>query len=248
MKTNEPSRNRPPRRQRYDWPPEAERLARQKPRMHPSHLVQQLREMTDYPVDACWRFLKKFGIQRPTRYRSWSVRDPVKVLERSKQRRVGEIAKHFGVSDKAIYHIIAKNHRRVARRAEWFGLHLLARYLTVKPEKVRGWLASEMLRGVVEEHGQLRYTMISGAELIKFCKTYKEELLRQRIPEKRILFLVDYVIAGDVADDYTARSSKLEREAFERKEYLKPKPGNRRSGDDEEEDEEEDREDLASDA
>ena len=123
MKTNEPSRNRPPRRQRYDWPPEAERLARQKPRMHPSRLVQQLREMTDYPVDACWRFLKKFGIQRPTRYRSWSVRDQVKVLEMSEQRPVGEIAKHFGVSDKAIYHIIAKNHRRVARRAEWFGLH-----------------------------------------------------------------------------------------------------------------------------
>jgi len=119
----------------------------------------------------------------------------------------------------------------------------------VKPEKVRGWLASEMLRGVVEEHGQLRYTMISGAELIKFCKTYKEELLRQRIPEKRILFLVDYVIAGDVADDYTARSSKLERKAFERKEYLQPKPGNRRSGEeDDEEDEGKDDEDLASNA
>ena len=248
MKTNEPSRNRPPRRQRYDWPPEAERLARQKPRMHPSHLVQQLREMTDYPVDACWRFLKKFGIQRPTRYRSWSARDQAKVLEMSEQRPVGEIAKHFEVSDKAIYHIITKNHRRVARRAEWFGLHLLARYLTVKPEKVRTWLASEMLRGVVEEHGKLRYTMISGAELVKFCKTYKEELLRQRIPEKRILFLVDYVIAADVADDYTARSSKLEREAFERKEYLKPKPGSRRSGDEEDDDDEEDSEDLASDA
>jgi hypothetical protein len=208
--------------------------------MHPSRLVQQLQEMTDYPIDACWRFLKKFGIQRPTRYRSWSARDQAKVLEMSEQRPVGEIARHFGVSDKAIYHIIAKNHRSVARRAEWFGLHLLARYLTVKPEKVRTWLASEMLRGVVEEHGKLRYTMISGAELVKFCKTYKEELLRQRVPEKRILFLLDYVIAADVADDYTARSSKLERKAFERKEYLKPKPRNQGS------EEEDDGEDLAS--
>jgi hypothetical protein len=243
MKTNEPSRNRTPRSQRYDWPPEAERLAREKPRMHPSHLVQRLHDITGHPVDACWRFVQKFGIQRPTRYRSWSEKDQEKVLEMSELRPVPEIAKHFGVSAKAIYHVIGKNHRRVARRSEWFGLNALAKYLTVKPQKVRGWIASEMLRCVVEEHGKLRYTMISGAELVKFCKTYKEELLRQRIPEKRILFLLDYVIAADVADDYTARSSKLERKAFERKEYLKPKPRNQGS---EEEDEEEDGEDLAS--
>jgi hypothetical protein len=249
MKTNESPRSRPPLRcrRRYDWPPEAERLARQKPRIHPSHLVQQLHNITGHPVEACWRFVQKFGIQRPTRYRSWSGRDQGKVLEMSELRPVPEIAKHFGVSAKAIYHVVAKNHRRVARRSEWFGLNALAKYLTVKPEKVRGWIASEMLRCVVEEHGKLRYTLIAGAELVRFCKTYKEELLRQRIPEKRILFLVDYVIAADVADDYTARSSKLEREAFERKEYLKPKPGSRRSGD-EEDDDEEDSEDHASDA
>ncbi len=73
MKTNEPPRKRPTRRhQRYDWPLEAERLARQKPRIPPSHLIHQLKEMTGHPLDACWRFVAKFGIQRPTRYRSWS--------------------------------------------------------------------------------------------------------------------------------------------------------------------------------
>jgi hypothetical protein len=45
-------------------------------------------------------------------------------------------------------------------------------------------------------------------------------LLRQRIPEKRIQFLLDYVIAAEMPDDYTARSSKIERVAFERGEYL----------------------------
>jgi hypothetical protein len=50
------------------------------------------------------------------------------------------------------------------------------------------------------------------------------------------------VIAAEVPDDYTARSSKLEREAFERNEYVKRAPGRQalgNSSDDEEEDDEE---------
>jgi hypothetical protein len=224
MKTNEPPQSRPPlrRRQRYDWPPEAEKLARQKPRIHPSRLVEQLQEITGYPRDACWRFAQKFGIQRPTHYRSWPTHDQVKVQEMSEKRAIHEVAKHFGVSIKAIYHVLARNERKVSRRSEWFGLHAVARLLTVKPGRVLNWIVCGKLHAIVEQHGQIKYTMISGAELVKFCKEHMDELLRQRIPEKRILFLTDYVVAGDVADSYEARSAKLERQAIERGEYLRP--------------------------
>jgi hypothetical protein len=227
MKTNETPHPRPPlrRRQRYDWPPEAERLARRKPRIHPSRLVEQLQEMTDYPRDACWRFAQKFGVERPTHYRSWPTHDQAKVLEMSETRSITEIAKHFGVSIKAIYHVLAKNQRQVSRRSEWFGLHMVARLLTVKPGKVLNWVICGKLHAIVEQHGQITYTMVSGADLVKFCKEHMDELLRQRIPEKRILFLTDYVVAGDVADTYKARSAKLERKAVERGEYLKPDSG-----------------------
>jgi len=235
-------------RQSYDWPPEAEKLARQKPRIHPSNLIRQLRELTGFPLDACWRFVHKFGIQRPTRYRSWPQWEQEKVLEMSETRPVPEIARHFGVSSKAIYHVVANNQRQVSRRSEWFGLHAIARYLTVKPARVRSWIASEKLKCVVEAHGKLRYTMISGAELLRFCREHKAELLRQRIPEKRILFLVDYVIAADVPDNYTARSSKLERAAFERGEYLDRSSGKKESRAyvTDEDDEDEEDEELAS--
>jgi hypothetical protein len=221
MKTNEIPRDHPPhRRQRYEWPPEAERLARHKPRIPPSSLVQQLEQMTGYPRDACWRFAHKFGVKRPTRYRSWPQRDQAKVLEMSETRSIQEIARHFGVSIKAIYHVLAKNQRQVSRRSEWFGLNAVARLLTVKPGRVLNWIVNGRLRAIVQQHGQIKYTMVSGADLVKFCKENMDELLRQRIPEKRILFLTDYVVAGDVADTYTARSSKIERKAFERREYL----------------------------
>ncbi len=225
MKTNEPPHTHPPlrRRQRYDWPQEAERLARHKPRIHPSRLIQQLHEMTGYPIDACWRFAHKFGIQRPTRYRSWPTRDQAKVLEMSETRAVHEIAGHFGVSIKSIYHVLAKHRRQVSRRSEWFGLHTVARLLTVKSGRVLNWIVNGQLQAIVEQHGQIKYTMVSGAELVKFCKEHINELLRQRIPEKRILFLTDYVVAGDVADSYRARAAKLERQAIERGEFLKPR-------------------------
>ncbi len=242
MPTNDPPRQRPPavRRQRYDWSPEAEKLVRQKPRLHPSSLIHQLQKLTGYPLDACWRFAAKFGVQRPTHYRSWSKQDKQKVLEMSETRPIPEIAKHFGVSQKSIYHLVSKQHRRVSRRSEWMGLHAIARLLTVKPPRVRGWIASGKLACTVEEHGQLKYTLISGAALVKFCKTHMDELLRQRIPEKRILFLLDYVLPGDVADDYQARSSKHERQAFERGEYLKRSGQEHEAEDLDDEDEESD--------
>jgi hypothetical protein len=223
MKTNEPLGCPQPmrRRQRYPWPREAEKLARQKPRLHPSNLIEQLQKMTGYPRDACWRFVAKFGVQRPTRYRLWTDEEQQKVLEMSETRPVPEIARHFGVTAKSIYHIIAHHHRQVSRRSEWFGLHATARYLTTKPSRLRSWIAAGKLRCVVEQHGNLKYTMIAGAELVRFCKANMAELLRQRIPEKRILFLTDYVVAADVSDDYRARSDKLEREAFKRGEYVK---------------------------
>lgn len=223
MKTNEPLGDRPPRHRnrRYDWPREAEKLVRQNPRIHPSRLIGQLEKMTGYPSDACWRFAGKFGVQRPTHYRLWTEEEQQKVIEMSETRQVAEIAKHFGVSSKSIYHIIARHERRVSRRSEWFGLHATARYLTTKPARVRSWIAAGRLKCVVEEHGKVRYTMIAGAELVRFCKSNMKELVRQRIPEKRILFLTDYVVAGDLPDDYGARSDKIEGEAFERKEYLK---------------------------
>jgi len=221
MKSNPcPGSPQPTRRRRYQWPQEAVKLARQRPRLHPSNLIEQLQRLTGYPLDACWRFAAKHGVERPTHYRLWSDEDQQKVLEMSETRTVAEIAKHFGVTPKAIYHIINDHDRQVSRRSEWFGLHATARYLTTKPARVRSWIDSGKLHCVVEQHGALRYTMISGAELVRFCKKHRDELLRQRIPEKRILFLTDYVIAGDVADAYGARSDKLEREAFERGEYL----------------------------
>ncbi len=223
MKTNEPVGNPQPRRprHRYHWPREAEKLARQKPRLHPSNLIEQLQKMTGYPQDACWRFAAKFGVQRPTRYRIWTDEEQEKVLEMSETRRVPEIARHFNVTPKSIYHIIAQHERQVSRRSEWFGLHATAKYLTTKPSRLRNWIATGKLKCVIEQHGKLKYTMISGAELVRFCKNNMDELLRQRIPEKRILFLTDYVVAADVSDGYGARSDKLEREAFERKEYVK---------------------------
>lgn len=215
-----PAGSRSARRRRYQWPQAAEKLVRQKPRLHPSSLIAQLQQFTGYPLDACWRFAAKHGIERPTHYRLWTEEDQQKVLEMSETRTVPEIAKHFNVTPKAIYHVIADQHRQVSRRSEWFGLHAIARYLTTKPARVRSWIDTGKLHCVVEQHGGLRYTMISGAELVRFCKQYRGELLRHRIPEKRILFLTDYVIAGDVADAYGARSDKLERQAFERGEYL----------------------------
>ena len=65
---------------------------------------------------------------------------------------------------------------------------------------------------------------MSGDDLIRFCKQYREKLFPStvRIPEKRIAFIIEYLMPEKVPDDRTARASKREREAYERGEYLEP--------------------------
>lgn len=204
-------------RRRYEWPREAEHIVRQK--VHSTNIIQQLRHLTGFPEEACWRFAEKRGVRRSTRYRRWLTTEQQKLLEMSESRSVKDIAAHFHCSESAVYHVIHRNQRRVGRGSEWFGLNTAARHLRVKIARLEQWVAAGKLNCVSEMHGGRNYRLISGAELCRFCKANRHELIGQRIAEKRMQFLIDYVFAAEVQDDYTARSSKREREAFARGEY-----------------------------
>ena len=54
----------PPRKpRRYLWPEEAVNIAQKK--QHPVRLCEELIALTGYDKAACWRFLKKHGVERP---------------------------------------------------------------------------------------------------------------------------------------------------------------------------------------
>ena len=48
---------------RYLWPAEAVNIAQKK--QHPVRLCEELTALTGYDKAACWRFLKKHGVERP---------------------------------------------------------------------------------------------------------------------------------------------------------------------------------------
>jgi hypothetical protein len=225
---NEPFRQEDssrPRRSHYDWPHELLKIVRQK--LHPSTIVQQLHDATGYPIGACWRYAEKHGVHRPGKGQNarWTKKDIETVLELSGKRSVRDIAARFKRSEKAIYCLLHRHGRcAVGRSSDLFGLTQLAKLLSVRLDDLKAWAASGCLKSTTEKRGTIEAHLVSGDDLVRFCKQYREKLFPStvRIPEKRIAFIIEYLMPEKVPDDRTARASKREREAYERGEYLEP--------------------------
>ena len=212
-------------RPHYDWPHELLKIVRQK--LHPSTIVQQLHEATGHPIGACWRFAEKHGVHRPGKGQNarWTRKDVETVLELSGKRSVRDIAARFKRSEKAIYCLLHRHGRcAVGRSSDLFGFTQLARLLSVRLEEIKNWAAAGWLKSTTEKRGRIEAHLVTGEDLIRFCKQYRDKLFPStvRISEKRIAFILEYLMPEKVPDDRTARASKREREAYERGEYLEP--------------------------
>jgi hypothetical protein len=212
-------------RRHYDWPHELLKIVRQK--LHPSTIVQQLHETTGYPIGACWRYAEKHGVHRPGKGQNqrWTRKEIETVLELSGKRSVRDIATRFKRSEKAIYCLLHRHGRcAMGRSSDLFGFTQLAKLLSVRLDDLKSWAAAGWLKSTTEKRGTIEAHLVSGDDLIRFCKQYREKLFSStvRISEKRIAFIIEYLMPEKIPDDRTARASKREREAYERGEYLEP--------------------------
>jgi hypothetical protein len=199
------------------------KIVRQK--LHPLTIVQQLHDTTGYPMGACWRYAEKHGVHRPGKGQNarWTKKDVETVLELSGKRSVRDIAVRFDRTEKAIYCLLHRHGRcAIGRSSDLFGFTQLAKLLSVRLDEIKNWAANGWLKCTTEQRGTIEAHLVSGDDLIRFCKQHREKLFPStvRIPEKRILFILEYLLPEKVPDDRTARASKREREAFERGEYL----------------------------
>jgi hypothetical protein len=124
----------PKKRIRRRWPPEALEIAHKK--THPAALCEELMALSGHDKLACWRFLKKHGVERPGAS-SRHVFDPQTaetITEYVSEHGVLAASQRFHCSAKSVYNLL---HRRgYTRRAhDWFSLGEICNHLRVKYSK-----------------------------------------------------------------------------------------------------------------
>lgn len=211
----------PPRKpRRYVWPAEAVNITQKK--QHPARLCEELMTLTGYEKPACWRFLKRHGVERPgSRSRRMFDSTTVEsIIEYVSEHGVRAASQRFHCEAKMLYNLI---HRRGYTHSgkDLLSLHQICSHFGVRYRKVMSWIDQGLLQAKREETrtGRPKY-LIEFAALQKFCKEHRSLLITRRWPAQRIRFLEEYVFAPKHAELLRTRESKRENEAFDRGEYL----------------------------
>ena len=100
----------PPRKPRkYLWPTEAVNIAQKK--LHPVRLCEELIALTGHEKAACWRFLNKYGVERPGSgsRRSFDPTTVESIIEYVSEHSVQAATRRFHCDAKTLYNLI---HRR----------------------------------------------------------------------------------------------------------------------------------------
>ncbi len=214
------------RRRKFTWPKEAFKLIRQK--KHPASLCEELASLTGNDIDACWRFLKRNGIERPGSM-SRRVFPPDRVaaiIEYIGEHGVGAASERFGCKPKALYNLLDRHgHTRLGK--DCLSLHQFCSNFRVKHRQAFEWMDRGFLAVKREKSrtGRVRYS-IEFKDLRRFCEEHRSLLLTNRMCPARLEFLEEFVFAPKHAELLRTRESKREGEAFERGEYIDPSERN----------------------
>jgi hypothetical protein len=205
---------------KYTWPAEAVSIAERK--QHPVRLCEELMALTGHDKAACWRFLKKHGVNRPgsaTRH-SFDTKKAELIIEYISEHGMQAASQRFHCEAKTLYNLI---HRRGYTQCgkDLLSLRQICAHFGVRYSKVMGWIEQGFLEADRQQTrtGKPVYS-IAFHSLQKFCKEHRSLLITRRWSPNRMRFLEEYVFAPKHAELLRTRESKRENDAYERGEYL----------------------------
>lgn len=217
-----PDDDNPKRRSWRRWPPEAHDILRQN--KNPVAICEELASLTGKNKRACWTFMTRHGVMRPGSAKRHKF-DHEKVdglIEYISDHGVHAAAQRFHYDTKSLYNLLYRQEYTKLSK-DSITLRQLSMHLQMRYGKVRAWVEQGLLKAKRHEFksGSVSYR-VSLAEVREFCKKHKDLIFTRRTCHNRMRFLQEVIFAPKHADVVDARSSKNERAAFERHEYLEP--------------------------
>jgi hypothetical protein len=156
-------------------------------------LVSKLVESTGNPRDACFRFVRRFGIAARQNYQGWTEADEGQLLNLIVLHPPSEVAKIMRRSIRAVRSMLHKLGASAQTARNWFTKFSLASALHTRADEVQRWIDQGWLKARVVDTGNLKKVIIDPDDFAHFCRQYRNAAMGRRFNAERLDFLQDFV-------------------------------------------------------
>lgn len=158
-------------------------------------LVSQLEALTGNPRDACFRFVRRFGLRARQNYQEWSQVDQDQLLELIVLHPPAEVADLMHRSTRSIRSMLHKLGSSAQTARNWFTKFTLASALHTRADEVQKWIDQGSLKARVVDTGRLKKVVIDPDDFAQFCKQCRKTVVGRRFNAERLDFVQSFVFS-----------------------------------------------------
>jgi hypothetical protein len=178
-------------------------------------LIARLVEVSGNPRDACWRFVRQFGIREKQSYRTWTNKEQQKLLDLIVTHPLHEVTLLLRRSPASIHSMLRRLGANARIGQDWFTKYTLAEALHVRAEEVQKWIDRGWLKCRIVQTGTLKKEIIDAADFCEFCKRYRTEIIGRRLNSDRLSFVQTFVFPPSHMELLPVREAKKEQAEYE---------------------------------
>jgi hypothetical protein len=203
-------------RRTFTWPKEARELARAYliagGKRHT--LITSLAQISGHPRDACLRFARQLGVINKRPYRKWTRKETDQLLQLCESHPLRTVSLKLQRSQTAVRGMLDRLGVSGRIGKDSFTKYVLASLLHVRPQLIQRWVDSGLVNAHMEGTERLPRVVITADDFVDFCKKHPEAILRGRVREERLDFVIEYAFPRSHVDLLPVREAKKERAAY----------------------------------
>lgn len=178
-------------------------------------LITRIAAVSGNPRGACWRFVRRLGVQPKPNSRSWTRPEQQKLLELIGSNSLAEVTLLLRRSSGSVRSMLHRLGANARMGQDWFTKHALAEALHVRAGEVQRWIDRGWLKCRVVGTDGLRRQLIDADDFCEFCKQHRKEVVGNRLHVDRLNFVQTFVFPPSHAELLPVRSAKKEQDAYE---------------------------------
>ncbi len=177
-------------------------------------LISSLALISGYPRNACLRFARQIGLTAKRPYQKWTKKETEMLLQLCESHPLRIVALKLQRSQTAIRGMLDRLGANGRLGTDSFTKYALASHLHVRPQLVQRWVDEGVLRAHMEGTERLPRVVITADDFVDFCKKHPEAILRGRVRQDRLDFIINFAFPRSHTDLLPVRQAKKERAAY----------------------------------